>query len=66
MISGTTLAVVGLTLGGGQFAWSSVQVLVPLILGFILIAAFLYYEGKVPNEPTIPWEVLSNRTTIGG
>ena len=66
MVSGTTLAVVGLTFGGGRFPWDSVQVLVPLILGFILIGLFLYYEGKVPKEPTIPWEVLSNRTTIGG
>ncbi|KAI0347418.1 iron permease [Trametopsis cervina] len=66
VISGTTLAIVGLTFGGGRFPWGSVQVLVPLILGFTLVAAFLYYEGVVPKEPTIPWEVLSNRTTVGG
>ncbi|KAI0088174.1 MFS general substrate transporter [Irpex rosettiformis] len=66
VICGTTLAVTGLTFGGGRFAWVSAEVLAPLIIGLILIVAFLYYEGVVPKEPTIPWEVLSNRTTIGG
>ncbi|KAI0826235.1 iron permease [Irpex lacteus] len=66
VICGTTLAVTGLTFGGGRFAWSSAEVLAPLIIGLALIVAFLFYEGMVPKEPTIPWEILSNRTTIGG
>ena len=27
---------------------------------------FVVYEAKVPQEPTVPWIVLSNRTTVGG
>ncbi|KAI0701971.1 iron permease [Cytidiella melzeri] len=65
VIAGTTLAVTGLTFGGGRFAWSSAEVLAPLIIGLALIVVFLYYEGVVPKEPTIPWEILSNRTTVG-
>lgn len=63
---GTALAVTGLTFGGGRFAWSSAQVLAPLIIGLALIVVFMFYEGIVPKEPTIPWEVLSHRSTIGG
>ncbi|GJE93488.1 MFS general substrate transporter [Phanerochaete sordida] len=66
VIAGSTLAIVGLTFGGIRFPWDSAQVLAPLIIGLALIVVFLIYEGKVPKEPTIPWEVLSNRTTIGG
>ncbi|KIP04433.1 hypothetical protein PHLGIDRAFT_120696 [Phlebiopsis gigantea 11061_1 CR5-6] len=66
VISGTTLAVVGLTFGGVRFPWSSVQVLAPLIIGLALIAGFMVYEAKIPREPTVPWVILSNRTTVGG
>jgi len=66
VIAGTTLAIVGLTFGGAQFPWVSAQVLAPLIIGLALIGAFLLYEAKVPVEPTIPWEVVSNRTSLGG
>ncbi|KIP05339.1 hypothetical protein PHLGIDRAFT_25152 [Phlebiopsis gigantea 11061_1 CR5-6] len=66
VISGTTLAVVGLTFGGVRFPWSSAQVLAPLLIGLALIVGFVFYEAKVPREPTVPWIVLSNRTTVGG
>ena len=56
----------GLTFGGIRFPWSSAQVLAPLIIGLALIAGFVVYEAKVPSEPTVPWVVLSNRTTVGG
>lgn len=29
-----------------------------------LIFAFIMYEAKVPREPSITWEILSNRTTL--
>ena len=65
-ITGSALAIVGLTFGGIRFPWKSVEVLVPIALGFTLIAVFVVYEAKVSRRPTIPWEVLSNRTSIGG
>ena len=68
MIVGTTLAVIGLTLAGLRFSWGSVQVLAPLIIGVVLIAIFLIYEVHMPieREPTIPWEIVKNRTSLGG
>lgn len=66
VIAGTTLAVVGLTFGGIRFPWNSAQVLAPLLIGLALIGVFFLYEAKIPREPTIPWEILNNRTTIGG
>ena len=65
VIVGTTLAIVGLTFGGVRFPWSSVKVLAPLIIGGAVLVAFFVYEKKVPKEPTIPWIILTNRTTVG-
>jgi hypothetical protein len=64
VMAGTTMAIVGLTFGGVRFPWNSVQVLVPLILGFALIVVFVFYEGRVPSVPTMPWDILRNRTTV--
>ncbi|KAI0080663.1 iron permease [Panus rudis PR-1116 ss-1] len=64
VIAGTTLAVVALTFAGGRFAWDSAQVLAPLIIGIALVFLFLWYEAKVPTEPTIPWDILTNRTSL--
>lgn len=66
VIAGTTLAVTGLTFAGVRFPWDSAQVLAPLIIGLVLVAAFILYEAKVPKEPSIPWEILTNRTTLSG
>ena len=66
IIAGTTLALVALTWGGIRFAWDDAHVLAPLILGFILIAAFFLYEAFVPSEPTLPLDVMRNRSSLGG
>lgn len=64
IIIGTTLAIVSLSWGGSRFPWSSVQVLVPFFLGSIFLASFVAYEAIVPRVPTIPWEVVSARTSF--
>ena len=66
LIAGTTLAVTGLAFAGVRFSWGSVQVLAPLVIGMALVFAFILYEAKFPKEPSIPWEILTNRTTLGG
>ncbi len=63
---GSTAALLGLTWGGVQYEWSSANVLVPLILGLFVIAGFMVYEAAIPAEPTMPWRILNNRTTISG
>lgn len=66
VIAGTTMAVTGMTFAGVRYPWTSAKVLVPLILGLGFVGLFILYEGKIPKEPSIPWEVLSNRTTLSG
>ncbi|KAI9063905.1 iron permease [Trametes sanguinea] len=66
IIAGTTLALVALTWGGIQFPWSSTHVIAPLIVGGVLVVVFFAYEILVPNEPTLPFDVLANRTCLSG
>ncbi|KAJ3552285.1 hypothetical protein NM688_g4228 [Phlebia brevispora] len=66
IIASSTACVIGLTWGGVKFAWSSAQVLAPLIIGLVGIAGFLVYEAKIASEPVVPFTLLSNRTTLSG
>ncbi|KAI0648730.1 iron permease [Trametes meyenii] len=66
IIAGTTLALVALTWGGIQFPWDSAHVLAPLIIGGVFIVLFFLYELFVPKEPTLPFDVLSNRSSLSG
>ena len=66
IVAGTTLAITGLTFAGIRFPWVSLQVLLTLIGGLLLIGVSIVYEKYVPVEPTIPWDILNNRTTLGG
>ncbi|KIO20949.1 hypothetical protein M407DRAFT_80977 [Tulasnella calospora MUT 4182] len=66
IIVSTTITIVALTWAGVQHSWSSAAVLVPLILGLLGIGAFFVYEAKVAVEPVVPWELMSNRTSLLG
>ncbi|KAJ7505900.1 major facilitator superfamily domain-containing protein [Mycena galericulata] len=66
IIFGTGLATIGLTGGGVRYSWASAQVLGPLIGGLSLIVVFGVYEAKVPVSPTVPQDVVGNRTSVSG
>ncbi|OSC98500.1 MFS multidrug transporter [Trametes coccinea BRFM310] len=66
VVAGTTLALVALTWGGVTYEWSSVHVLLPLIIGAGLITSFFLYEAIIPPEPTVPLDIIKNRTSLGG
>ncbi|KAJ7857215.1 MFS multidrug transporter [Mycena leptocephala] len=64
IIAGTVLSNIGLTWAGVRYAWSDARVLTPLIAGFTLMVAFVIYEKYVPRVPTMPWDVVTNRTAL--
>ncbi|KAH8093072.1 Mfs1.2 [Cristinia sonorae] len=65
-IGSTSAIVIGLTWGGVTHPWTSVQVLVPLILGVFGLIFFLVYEAKVASHPIVPITLLRNRTSVSG
>ncbi|GAA5878611.1 hypothetical protein JCM8547_003844, partial [Rhodosporidiobolus lusitaniae] len=56
----------GLTWGGVTYSWSSFRVLVPLILGLVGMAAFLLVERSFVKHPTVPFDILTHRTSLLG
>ncbi|KAM0746387.1 iron permease [Meredithblackwellia eburnea MCA 4105] len=64
-VAGSTSAILGLTWGGDAYAWSSYKVLVPLVLGLAGMIAFVFLERRL-EHPTVPFDILSNRTTLIG
>ncbi|KAF7301264.1 MFS domain-containing protein [Mycena indigotica] len=66
VITGSGLAIIGLAWGGIRYPWDSVQTLAPLVIGLSMLVAFAVYEAKVPTHPTIPLDVIGNRTSLSG
>lgn len=63
-IGGSTPMLIALSWAGGQYAWSSYQVLVPLIVGLATLGGFVVLEGNarlVPN-PIMPLYLFANST----
>lgn len=50
--------------GGVSYAWDSWRTLVPLIIGLLGLAGFIWYEEHVAQEPLIRLNVFKNRTAI--
>ncbi|KAH9847856.1 Mfs1.2 [Lenzites betulinus] len=66
IIASTTSTVIALTWGGVTFPWTSVHVLVPLILGLFGIGVFFLYEARWAKNPIIPMSLLRDRTSVSG
>ncbi|KAF2005671.1 MFS general substrate transporter [Amniculicola lignicola CBS 123094] len=62
----TTIILVPLTWAGIQYPWGSAAVLVPLFLGILGIACFLFWEIKDyhKGEPLIQLSIFNNPTAI--
>lgn len=65
-VAGVTLAVTALSLAEVKFPWLSAPFFVLLVVGILLISAFVLYEKFVPAEPAIPWDVMKDMTCLGG
>ena len=53
VIASTAAVVLALTWGGVRFPWSSAHVLVPLLLGFVGLLAFMWYESRFAQIPLV-------------
>lgn len=53
IIGSSASFVVGLTWAGIEFAWTSRQVLVPLILGGCGLVVFVLYEAVIAKNPIV-------------
>lgn len=65
ILVGTGSIILALTWGGAEYAWSSVPVLVPLIVGFVIACAFIIWEWRFAELPLIPMYIFRYTMVIG-
>ncbi|KAF3390797.1 hypothetical protein DPV78_011129 [Talaromyces pinophilus] len=58
----TASFMIPLSWGGVQYSWSSWRTLVPLIIGFVGLLVFGYYEYRYAEHPIIPLEIFTSKT----
>jgi MFS family permease len=59
---GVALLVVPLSWAGALYPWKSWETIAPLVVGILLVLAFLLYEFKVPKAPIFPLRLFRSRT----
>ncbi|KAJ4300943.1 hypothetical protein N0V90_003032 [Kalmusia sp. IMI 367209] len=60
----TLMVLLGLNFGGAIFPWDSVKVIVLLVIGSLMVGAFVYSEAKVAKYPLIPMNLFKNRSAV--
>ncbi|KAH8172782.1 major facilitator superfamily protein [Sarocladium implicatum] len=64
-VASVSSVLLGLSWAGVLHPWASYQVLVPLILGMLGVAAFFIFEhSRFAPNPTIPLHLFKNRTSL--
>ncbi|KKK18442.1 hypothetical protein P175DRAFT_0484584 [Aspergillus ochraceoroseus IBT 24754] len=64
-ICGLILFLAGMQWGGYQYPWKSAHVLVPLILGFMMLVAFGFWEIFGAKYPIFPSRLKQEPRTLG-
>jgi membrane protease YdiL (CAAX protease family) len=65
-IVGITLFLVALQAGGYSHSWESAYVLVQLIVGILLIIAWIVWEAKFAKFPMVPKEMFQGQRIVAG
>lgn len=66
-ISSISAIMIGIIRGGNPYPWTSLRVIIPLVLGTTGWVVFhIFEQRKYCQEPTIPPWIFSNRTSVAG
>jgi len=64
-VAGFLLFMMGMQWGGYQYPWSSAHVLAPLILGAVMIVAFVFWEAYGAKHPMFPKRLRQEPRILG-
>ncbi|KKZ63852.1 hypothetical protein EMCG_01805 [[Emmonsia] crescens] len=64
-LGGTAVFMLGLTWGGGDYPWNSTHVIVTLVVGFCVSAAFVVWQWKGTSTPLVPMHIFKTRLVNG-
>ncbi|KAF2274506.1 MFS transporter-like protein [Westerdykella ornata] len=60
----TSMVLLGLDFGGAIFPWDSAKVVALLVVGGLMVFAFIYSEARVSKYPLIPMELFKNKSIV--
>lgn len=63
IVAGVSILLIWVSLAGQQFDWVSATTAVMLVGGALVIAAAVYVEARVADDPIIPLRLFKDRTT---
>jgi EmrB/QacA subfamily drug resistance transporter len=61
LAGGLSAVVLFTSLGGTTYAWGSIQMIVLIVIGVVLLALFVFVESRAA-EPILPMSLFKNRT----
>ncbi|KAI9298555.1 MFS general substrate transporter [Neoconidiobolus thromboides FSU 785] len=64
LVVGIILLTLGLNWGGTTYSWSSIQVLLCLIISLVLLTAFIFVEKYYAKEPVIPGRLFTRNSLL--
>ncbi|KAL1606772.1 hypothetical protein SLS60_004179 [Paraconiothyrium brasiliense] len=64
LVTGISVQLVGMSLGGNELPWSNVWVIGSLVGSFVLLAAFVWVESRTTAIPVVPLRQLYGRNPI--
>lgn len=65
-VTGGLVALVYAIVRSEQYAWSSAQVLIPLVLAVLLLGAFVTIQQRFSRAPLMPLRIFRSRSVAGG
>lgn len=64
-LGGTSVLILGLTWGGGQYAWNSAHVIATIVVGVVISVAFVIWQWKGTSTPLVPMHIFRFRIVNG-
>ncbi|KAL4902774.1 hypothetical protein BDW74DRAFT_186744 [Aspergillus multicolor] len=64
-LAGTAVLLLGLTWGGGEYAWDSAHVVVTIVVGFVVCVLFVLWQWKGAKYPLVPMHIFKSGIVNG-
>ncbi|KAL3296172.1 multidrug resistance protein fnx1 [Colletotrichum asianum] len=64
-LAGTSVLMLGLTWGGGEYPWNSAHVIATIVVGFVVCVAFVMWQWKGAKFPLVPLHIFKSKIVSG-
>ncbi|QLI63601.1 Efflux pump dotC [Metarhizium brunneum] len=63
--AGMTIFILGMTWGGREYSWNSVQVITTMVIGVVVSIGFVLWQWKGPKYPLVPLHIFKSKIVNG-